>query len=132
MAFSQEKIPAPQRLIEEEITKVVNLGNIRAAFLFSEEGLSLAEVPGDNTTSVSQALELALSVQDAVNLLNEREQLQGTRELIFVTHSRTRYVIRYFKAFAQRVTLVLVVPPGKTYRAHTNRIIRAIKNISKL
>ena len=132
MAFNQEKAVAPQRLIEEEIIKVVNLGNIKAAFLFSEEGLSLAEIPDDGTTSAGEALELILSVQDAVNLLNECEELQGTRELVFITHSRSRYVIRYFKAFAQRVTLVLVVPPGKTYRAHTNRIIRIIKNIGTL
>ena len=132
MAFNQEKAVAPQRLIEEEIIKVVNLGNIKAAFLFSEEGLSLAEIPDDDITSASEALELALSVQDAVNLLDEYGEWQGTREILFVTHSRTRYVIRYFNAFAQRVTLVLVVPPGKTYRAHTNRIIRIIKNIGEL
>jgi len=42
---------------------------------------------------------------------------------------RRKVDIRYFRALEQQVTLALVIPPGKSYRSHANRIIRFLSRI---
>lgn len=126
----KEKL-TPQKQIETELAKVVNLGNLECAYLFSEEGLLLAGVQGRSDFTQNHALEIAFSIQDALRFFEESPNFHGVHEAVIISRTRQRVSIRSFPAFQQRVSLVLLVPRGKTYRSHSNRLIRIIQNIGQ-
>lgn len=121
----------PQRQIEIELAKVVNLGNIECIYVFSAEGLLVAGVQGRSDYSQEDALELAYSIHDAIELLKDAPGFEGVLEALLVTRTRRSIAVRKFTVFGQLMTLVLVVPRGMRYRAHTNRLIRVIKEIGQ-
>jgi hypothetical protein len=123
--------PTPQARIESELAKVVNLGNLECAYLFSTEGLLLAGVQGRSDFSQNQALEIVYSVHDALKFFQESPSFQGIYEILIVSQSRQKISVRTFEAFSQPISLVLLVPRGKTYRSHANRLIRTIQMISQ-
>jgi len=121
---TQTRELSPQLLIERRMHEVIALGNYEAAYLFSEEGLPMAQAirdPGQETPLV----EVSLALQEIRRTI---QQLAGVRQLkeIVVEGESKRVVFRFFRAFEQEVTLVVVVPRGKSYRQHTNRLQRAI------
>ena len=120
-----------QEHIEEELAKIVNLGNFECAYLFSEEGLLIAGVQGRSPLDQNRALEFYYAVHEAFSLMTEDEELGGGREILLLSGTRKRIVIRQFEAFGQRVTLIFVVPRGKTFRAHANRLVRMLQQVSK-
>ena len=121
----------PQEKIENELTKIINLGNIECAYVFSEEGLLMAGIQGGSDFTNNQAAELIYSVYEALKLLEESDNFNGSQELLFVSQTRKKISVRPFQAFGQRLTLILVVPRSKTYRSHTNRLIRNIQKIGQ-
>jgi hypothetical protein len=121
----------PQKQIETELEKVVNLGSIDCMYLFSSEGLLLAGVSGGNDFSQDAAGEVAYTVTDALDFLGNDTAFKGGLEILMVGRTRRSVAVRTFRAFGQEVTLVLVVPRGKRYRANTNRLVKTIKEISQ-
>ena len=126
---SQEAVP--QRQIEIELAKVVNLGNLECIYLFSEDGLLIAGIQGRSDFNQDNASELVYSVHDGLEYLDNATGFNGAIEILLLGRSRRRVSIRSFKTFGQNVKLVLVIPKSKTYRFLTNRIIRIIREISK-
>lgn len=123
---------SPQEKIEAEIRNVVDLGNYEAGFLFSEEGLPLVQVSAGSPCSGDELLEIALSLQQPKEKLDALEGFSIVKEILVLGGSRRKLVFRYFQAFEQVVILAIVVPPGKTYRAYTNRIVRTIREVGHL
>lgn len=121
----------PQEKIENELAKIINLGNIECAYVFSDEGLVMAGIQGGSDFTDNQAAELIYSVHEALKLLEESKNFNGSLELLFVAQTRKKISVRPFQAFGRRLTLILVVPRGKTYRSHTNRLIRNIQKIGQ-
>ena len=121
----------PQARIENEISSIINLGNLECAYLFSSEGLPLAGAKGQSDFNQNQAIEIVYAVNDATNFLDSSTEFNGTNEILMISQSRRKISIRSFEAFQQIVSLVLVVPKGKTYRSHTNRLINKIKRIGQ-
>ncbi len=128
---SRAKKLVPQEQIELELSKVVNLGNFECAYLFSEEGLLLAGVQGRSLFGHNEALEAYYSIHEGFSFLSEKEEFDGGQEILMLARTRKRISIRRFFAFGQQVVLVLVIPRGKTFRAHANRLIRLIRLISR-
>jgi len=120
---------SPQERLENEFSKVINLGNLECVYLFSSEGLLLAGVKGQSDFDQNQAVEIVYDVNDAIKFLNESTEFSGMNEILMVSQSRRRISVRSFEAFQQTVSMVLVVPRGKTYRSYTNRLINSIKKI---
>ena len=121
----------PQKQIELELEKVVNLGSMECIYLLSSEGLQLAGARNQSNFSSDHAGEVAFSVVEALEFLRNEPDFKGVLETLLVGRTRRSIVIRTFQAFAQEVTLILVIPRGKRYRAHTNRLVRTIKEISR-
>ncbi len=126
---SQEIVP--QRQIEIELAKVVNLGNLECVYLFSEDGLLIAGIQGRSDFTQDNASEMVYSVHDGFEYFDNTTGFNGAIEILLLGRSRRRVSIRSFKAFGQNVKMVLVIPKGKTYRFLTNRLIRIIREISK-
>ena len=118
-----EREAAPQAIIETEIKRIVDLGNFEGAFLFSSEGLPLAQVSNASPYQQEDLLEISL------NLGKTLTQVSEVREVIILDRERRKLVFRFFHAFEEPVVLAIVVPPGKVYRAYTNKIIRVIKKL---
>lgn len=123
---------SPQEKIEAEIRKVIDLGNYEAGFLFSAEGLPLVQVSAGSPYSGDELLEIALSLQQAKKSCDALEGFSMSKEISILGASRRKLIFRYFQAFEQLVILAVVVPPGKTYKAYTNRIVRAIQEVGHL
>jgi|Deesub1362B_J571_1020462.scaffolds.fasta_scaffold03337_3 hypothetical protein len=127
----QKNLTLPQRRLEEELVKVINLGNLESAYLFSEEGLLIAGVQGKSEVSQDLALEIFYGVHEGMDVMRRENSFGGVTEVLLVATSRRKISVRTFPAFGQQVCLVLVVPKGKTYRSHANRLVRIIKQISE-
>ncbi len=120
-----------QAQIEGEIAKIVNIGNIECAYLFSVDGLLMAGIQGRNDFTQNQAMEIVYSVNDAFKFLKETSNFNGTHEILIISKSKSKISVRVFQAFKQQVALVILVHQGKTYRSFTNRLIRSIQKISR-
>ncbi len=121
----------PQAVIEAELAKVINLGNIECAYLFSGEGLLLAGSQGRSDFNHNQALEIMYSVNDALLFIQNSPGFIAAQEILLVAMNRRKIVVRTFPAFQQQVSLILVIPPAHTYRSHTNRLITKIQKIGQ-
>ncbi len=119
-----------QAQIEGEIAKIVNLGNIECAYLFSNDGLLMAGIQGRNDFDQNHALEVVYSVNNAFKFLKETSNFNGAYEILMISKSKSKISVRVFQAFRQQVSLVILVHQGKTYRSFTNRLIRIIQKIS--
>ncbi len=119
-----------QQAIEEEFVKVLNLGNFESVYLFSDEGLPLIELCGRGIVTVDDASQIVLLTKGALDVFNEEEAEPRVKEVLFYVKDRRKVDIRYFRALDQQVTLVLVIPPGKSYRSHANRMIRFLSHIA--
>ncbi|MDZ7372385.1 MAG: hypothetical protein ONB23_00305 [candidate division KSB1 bacterium] len=119
---------SPQILIERRMHEVVALGTYEAAYLFSEEGLPMAQAKRDEREE-SPLLEISMVLQGVRRILQQLAGAQSLREIVIDAESK-RIIFRFFRAFEQEVTLVVVVPRGKSYRQHTNRLQRTIAAFS--
>ena len=118
-----------QQAIEEEFVKVMNLGNFESVYLFSDEGLPIIELYGRGIVTVDDVSQIVLLTKGAMEVFNEDETEPHVKEVLFYIDDRRKVDIRYFHALDQQVTLVLVIPPGKSYRSHANRMIRFLSRI---
>ncbi|NOY78626.1 MAG: hypothetical protein GXO76_12225 [Calditrichaeota bacterium] len=118
-----------QQIIEEEFVKVMNLGNFESVYLFSDEGLPIIELCGRGVITGDDASQMVLQTKGILETLNEEDTQPGVKEVLFYMEDRRKVDIRYFRALGQQVALALVVPPGKSYRSHANRMIRFLSRI---
>ncbi len=125
-----QKEGPPQQMIESEFMKVMNLGNFESVYLFSEEGLPIVELAGRGIVTADHASEIALTMGNALDSIETDESTGAVKEVLILTSTRRKIDLRYFRALDQNVTLVVVVPPGKTYRSHTNRMIRYLSKLT--
>ncbi len=118
-----------QQMIESEFMKIMNLGNFESVYLFSEEGLPVVELAGRGIVTADHASEIALTMGKALENIETEATTGAIREVLILTDTRRKIDLRYFRALEQNVTLVVVVPPGKTYRSHTARMIRYLSKL---
>lgn len=123
------KQQAPQLLIEKQMKLVVQFGNYEAAYLFSREGLPIAQVGSSSEVDPDRLAEMSIMFQDVQRLTNTLGGIDNLKE-VFVEGTNFRKVaFRFFEAFGEHVVLAVVIPPGKTYRKHTNDLQRLIHAI---
>jgi predicted regulator of Ras-like GTPase activity (Roadblock/LC7/MglB family) len=104
--------------------EVIALGTYEAAYLFSEEGLPMAKAKHDDREE-SPLLEISMALRGIREVVEQLTGGSSLREIVVDARTK-RVVFRFFRAFEQEVTLVVVVPRGKSYRQQTNRLQRTI------
>jgi hypothetical protein len=129
--MEDEKLVSPQQVIEEEMKKIIEIGNFESAQLFSDEGLLLAEVIGNGPVAKDNLIEIALRFQELKKMTDVMDNNIAVKDIIMEGKGRRKLVFRFFNAFEQLVILAIVVPPRKTYRKFTNQLVRLVKNVSQ-
>ena len=121
---------SPQEKIENFMAEVVKLGNYETAYLLSEEGLALAHNMAEKIVPEERLIELSVLFQEIQQMADVMGGIDDINELIIEGNNKRKIIFRFFNAFDQRVILSLVIPPQKTYRGLTNRLVRLIQKVS--
>lgn len=120
----------PQEKIQNFMTEVIKSGNYETAYLFSDEGLTLASSTREDIISEDRFVEMSVLFQDIQKMADVMGGIDNIRELIIEGYNKRKIIFRFFHAFDQNVVLALIVPPRKTYRGLTNKLIRLVQKIS--
>ncbi len=120
----------PQEKIQSFMTEVIKDGNYETAYLFSDEGLTLASSTREDIISEDRFVEMSVLFQDIQKMADVMGGIDNIRELIIEGYNKRKIIFRFFHAFDQNVVLALIVPPRKTYRGLTNKLIRLVQKIS--
>lgn len=121
---------SPQEKIENFMSEVIKLGNYETAYLMSEEGLTLAHSLVDEVVPEERLIEMAVIFQDIQKMADVMGGISEIKELVMEGHNKRKIIFRFFNAFDQKVILSLVIPPKKTYRGLTNKLVRLIQKVS--
>ena len=121
---------SPQQKIENFMSEVIKLGNYETAYLMSEEGLTLAHSLVDEVVSEERLIEMAVIFQDIQKMADVMGGISEIKELVMEGNNKRKIIFRFFNAFDQKVILSLVIPPKKTYRGLTNKLVRLIQKVS--
>lgn len=121
---------APQQKIENFMKEVLELGNYEMAYLLSEEGLLLAQSKADEIVPEDRLVEMSLLFQEIQKMADVMAGISEIKELAIEGYNKRKIIFRIFDAFSQRVTLALIIPPRKTYRGLTNKLVRIIQKVS--
>ena len=120
---------SPQELIENFMKDVIGQGNYEMAYLFSEEGLPMAEVRGEGRIPEDRLVEISILFQEIIKMADVMGGIDQLNEVIIEGHNRRKIIFRFFQGFDQSLILALVIPPRKTYRGLTNKLVRIIQQI---
>lgn len=121
---------SPQVAIENHMREIVQLGHYEAAHLFSDEGLPLAEVSDTHPVERDRLIELSLMFQEVRRMADVMGGISSLKEIILEGYNHKKIIFRFFRAFNQSVVLAVVVPPRKSYRGHTNKLVKTIEAVS--
>ncbi|HDP99332.1 MAG TPA: hypothetical protein ENN22_09140 [bacterium] len=122
---------SPQQQIQQFMDEIIELGHYETAYLFSDEGLPLAHSFTKEVVSEDRLVEMSVLFQEIRNMADVMGGISQIRELIVEGNNKRRIIFRFFSAFDQQVILALIIPPKKSYRGFTNKLIRLIQKISK-
>jgi len=122
---------APQVKIENFMKEVMKLGNYEMAFLLSQEGLTLAQAQNETIVPEDRLVELSIQFQEIQKMADVMGGISEIREMVIEGHNKRKIIFRFFKAFEQSVVLALIIPPRKTYRGLTNKLVRLVQKISE-
>lgn len=120
---------APQAIIEQQMRNIVQLGNYDAAYLFSDEGLPIATVSSIQDVDAERLAEMSILFQDVQRLANALGEIDDLKEMLLEGYKHRKIIFRFFPAFGEKVVLVAVIPPRKSYRKLTNELQRLIISI---
>ncbi|RMF68272.1 MAG: hypothetical protein D6743_03630 [Calditrichaeota bacterium] len=121
---------SPQAIIEQKMREISELGSYEMVHLFSQEGLPLAEYYKDRVIAKDRLAEISVLFGEIKKMADVMGKISNIKEFIVEGTNRRKIVFRFFPAFQQEVVLALVVPPKKSYRGHTNALIRTIEKLS--
>ncbi len=121
---------SPQEIIEEYLNDVITQGNFETAYLFSKEGLPLAEVKGETPIEEDRLIEMSLLFQEIIKMADVMGGISELKEIIVEGNNRRKIIFRFFEGFGQAIVLAMVIPPKKAYRGLTNKLVRTIQHIS--
>lgn len=121
---------APQEKIENFMKEVIELGHYEMAYLLSQEGLLLAQSKTDEIVHPDRLVEMAVLFQEIQKMADVMAGISEIKELGIEGYNKRKIIFRIFNAFDQTVTLALIIPPKKTYRGLTNKLVRIIQKIS--
>jgi predicted regulator of Ras-like GTPase activity (Roadblock/LC7/MglB family) len=121
-------VKSPQVTIEHKMAEILGLGTYEAAYLFSDEGLPIAQASNANGQQVDRdrIAELSILFHDVRRMASVMGGISRLREVIIEGENHRKIVFRFFNAFAQQVILAVVVPPQKAYKQRTNELEKLI------
>jgi predicted regulator of Ras-like GTPase activity (Roadblock/LC7/MglB family) len=127
-ATTETEVNAPQWTIENRMAEILGAGTYEAAYLFSDEGLPIAQASNANGQQVDRdrIAELSILFHDVRRMASVMGGISRLREVIIEGENHRKIVFRFFNAFGQQVILAVVVPPQKAYKQRTNELEKLI------
>jgi predicted regulator of Ras-like GTPase activity (Roadblock/LC7/MglB family) len=121
-------VKTPQMTIEKKMGEILSLGTYEAAYLFSDEGLPIAQASSADGQQVDRdrIAELSILFHDVRRLAAVMGGISRLREVTIEGENHRKIVFRFFNAFGQQVILAVVVPPQKAYKQRTNELEKLI------
>jgi len=121
-------VKSPQVTIENKMAEILGLGTYEAAYLFSDEGLPIAQASNANGQQIDRdrIAELSILFHDVRRMASVMGGISRLREVIIEGENHRKIVFRFFNAFGQQVILAVVVPPQKAYKQRTNELEKLI------
>jgi predicted regulator of Ras-like GTPase activity (Roadblock/LC7/MglB family) len=121
-------VKTPQMTIEKKMSEILSLGTYEAAYLFSDEGLPIAQASSTNGQQVDRdrIAELSILFHDVRRLAAVMGGISRLREVTIEGENHRKIVFRFFNAFGQQVILAVVVPPQKAYKQRTNELEKLV------
>jgi len=118
----------PQVAIEKKMAAIIAQGTYEAAYLFSDEGLPIAQASTTDGQQVDRdrIAELSILFHDVRRMAAVMGGISRLREVFIEGENHRKIVFRFFQAFGQPVILAVVVPPQKTYRQKTNELEKLV------
>ena len=126
-----DKELTPQEKIQQFMSEIIDDGNYESAYLFSDEGLTLASATKEQIIEEDRFVEMSMILQNIQKMADVMGGIDNIRELIIDGNNRRKIVFRFFHAFDQDLVLALIIPPRKSYRGLTNKLIRLVQKISQ-
>ena len=121
---------SPQKAIELLMQQAVSLGYYEVVCLFTEDGLPLAHIGVDSDDNEEILAEISIQLQEIRKSVHQYNAFVGLNEIVFESSNYRKLVFRIIKAFGHNVVLAIAVPPNRSYRAFTNKLIKIIKKTS--
>lgn len=123
-----EAAKMPQVSIEKKMADILAVGTYEAAYLFSDEGLPIAQASSTNGQQVDRdrIAEMAILFHDVRRMASLMGGISRLREVLIEGENHRKIVFRFFQAFGQQVILAVVVPPQKAYKQRTNELEKLI------
>ena len=118
--------------IEAQMREIVNLGNYEGVYLYDKEGLLIAECNGKLVNEEHRVIQISLMVNKVKGFVHDLANLSELKEIMLEDIVGRKIIFRFIIFFGQPTILVAVVPTHKTYRGLTNRLSRAISNLTLL
>jgi len=127
-ALTEVTVKSPQELIETKMADILEHGTYEAAYLFSDEGLPIAQASNAEGQQVDRdrIAELSILFHDVRRMAAAMGGISQLREVIIEGENHRKIVFRFFKAFGQQVILAVVVPPKKSYKQRTNELEKLV------
>lgn len=122
---------APQDRIENFMREVIELGNYEMAYLLSQEGLLLAQSKTGEVVPEDRLVELSIQFQEIQHMADVMAGISEIKELVIEGTNKRKITFRFFNAFDQSVILALIIPPEKSYKGLTNKLVRLIQQVSQ-
>ena len=122
---------SPQEQIQQFMSEIIKDGSYETAYLFSEEGLTLAHRTKEKLIDEDRFVEMSMILQNIQRMADVMGGIDNIRELIIDGNNRRKIVFRFFRAFDQNLVLALIIPPRKPYRGMTNKLVRLVQKISQ-
>lgn len=129
-AGRQKMSESPQEAIEQTMHRGVEDGLYEAAFLFTEDGLLLAEVKGEGEEARELLAEIAVRLGEIRHTLSQSDDSGSLHEVVLESRHFRKIVFRIIRAFGQNTILAVMIPPQRSYRAYTNRLEKIILRAS--
>ncbi|MBN1351680.1 hypothetical protein JXJ21_19860 [candidate division KSB1 bacterium] len=121
---------SPQSVIENEMRRIVTMGNYEMAHLFSDEGLPIAEAKNEESLERDRLIEISVYLQDIKRIADMMGGMSRLKEITMEGDNSRRIIFRFFEAFDQTVIFVAIVPPRTSYRKLTNQLVKLIQTVS--
>lgn len=125
---AEETAKTPQVSIEKKMADILAAGTYEAAYLFSDEGLPIAQASSTNGQQVDRdrIAEMSILFHDVRRMASLMGGISRLREVTIEGENHRKIVFRFFQAFGQQVILAVVVPPQKAYKQRTNELEKLV------
>ncbi len=101
-------------------------GEFTSSVLVSEDGWPVAEAPAASAYDGKTVAAMMALGREFVIQTRDHLRLDEVDEVSIVVNDRSRVVCRYFTAKGKPFVLVIMAPPGQSYRRFSTRAIQAI------